>query len=254
MHRLELPLRTSGIYQIVNLLTGIRYVGRAVCIRTRWYDHVRTLDMNTHHNKALQNAWRKYGRDAFNFDILELVSLEEMIAREQHYLNAIPYLYNHSLDARGGESGRIVSDETRRKISAALTGKKGHEVTEETRRKISEAGKGRRHTTETRNKMRDKALQRDYSGYTVSEDVRQKISERMKLRGAPKLSPESIRQMAEAKRGSKASEETRAKMSATHKGKCFTPEHRANIWVGRRNSKRQKEEQNQTKLSLEENP
>src|SRR5205085_470800 len=58
----------AGIYAIVNMLNGHRYVGQAKNMNARVRSHVRELDKGTHRTsekRLLQNAWNEFGREAF---------------------------------------------------------------------------------------------------------------------------------------------------------------------------------------------
>ena len=63
----------AGIYLITNTETGTQYVGQAVNIRTRWIQHIQELRARKHCNQALQEDFDKYGEDAFDFKVLEVV-------------------------------------------------------------------------------------------------------------------------------------------------------------------------------------
>jgi hypothetical protein len=104
-------------------------------------------------------------------------------------------------------TGKHVSEETRRKMSEAQTGK---HFSEETRRKISEANAGKQRSEETRRKISEAR-----TGKHHSEDHRRKISEANKLRDPP--SEETRRKLSEARTGKHPSEETRRKLSEANK-------------------------------------
>ena len=66
MNKIENELRgKSGIYLIVNLVNGKRYIGSSVDIYNRLHDHLSNLKHNRAHNAHLQAAWNKYGDKAF---------------------------------------------------------------------------------------------------------------------------------------------------------------------------------------------
>lgn len=70
--------RTSGIYAIVNRTNGHRDVGSARNIRSRLRQHVRELERGTHRTseeQLLQNAWDEFGRDSFEFRVLDWMPL-----------------------------------------------------------------------------------------------------------------------------------------------------------------------------------
>jgi group I intron endonuclease len=67
----------SGIYAIVNMRNGDRYVGQAADMNKRVRDHVRELDLGTHRTnreRRLQKAWKEFGREAFEIVVLEKVT------------------------------------------------------------------------------------------------------------------------------------------------------------------------------------
>lgn len=68
---------SSGIYAIVNVITGHRYVGQARNMNARVRSHLRDLQKGTHATNAerrLQEAWMQFGRAAFKAVVLELVA------------------------------------------------------------------------------------------------------------------------------------------------------------------------------------
>jgi len=129
----------TGIYEIVNLVNGKRYIGGSVDIRQRWREHKSGLSRGRHHSKALQRAWNKYGGDAFAFRILALCTRDALEATEQHTLNEQKPEYNTCKVVRTMQ-GVSPSAETRAKISAAFANRY---FSPETRAKISAALKGR---------------------------------------------------------------------------------------------------------------
>lgn len=117
--------KLCGIYQILNINNGKRYIGLSTDIYTRWQQHRKTLDNQTHRNIHLQRAWNLYGRDSFDFSILELCEPEELAGREifwiQHYDS-----FNNGYNMTGGGDGTsdvVFSEERNRKISEAQKGK-----------------------------------------------------------------------------------------------------------------------------------
>jgi group I intron endonuclease len=76
------------LYEYTNKINGKGYVG--VTKRhheERWYEHLYTLRNGCHENIRLQNAYNKYGEQAFEFKIRETFNtLEEMNNREDFVL------------------------------------------------------------------------------------------------------------------------------------------------------------------------
>jgi len=80
----------GGIYEIVNLFNGVRYVGSAVSFNKRWSQHRTDLRRGTHHSKYLQRSWNKYGPDQFLFRAIEIIespNRQKLIDREQYHFN-----------------------------------------------------------------------------------------------------------------------------------------------------------------------
>lgn len=78
---------TSGIYQIKNVINGKRYIGSTVNLNQRFKDHKKLLRANKHPNKHLQSAWLKYGETKFTFELIEKTNIEELILKEQYYID-----------------------------------------------------------------------------------------------------------------------------------------------------------------------
>lgn len=86
MARLENKLMRSGIYFILNKISLKLYIGSAVYLVKRRSEHFTRLFKNIHHNEHLQRAYNKYGPDAFDFIVVELVELDKLIERETYYI------------------------------------------------------------------------------------------------------------------------------------------------------------------------
>lgn len=140
----------SGIYAICGP-NGRRYVGSSVDLGKRKAAHLRALRAGTHHTRALQRAFLKYGEHAFNFVVLELVPAADLLVREQFYFDRAPprTLYNSAL-AAGNCLGVKHSQATRDKLSQL---RKGSKRTPETCRKIAELKTGLVCSAETRAKI-----------------------------------------------------------------------------------------------------
>src|SRR5690554_4932287 len=107
----------SGIYEIVKLVNGKRYVGSAVEVAQRWRQHQCELRKGRH-NPHQQNAWNKHGAEAFGFRVIELVADKaDLIGREQHYLDTIKPEYNWAKVA-GSNLGITWSAETKARMGA----------------------------------------------------------------------------------------------------------------------------------------
>lgn len=197
----------SGIYTIRSP-SGRYYIGSAQHIPRRWREHRSELLRGLHHCQALQAACNKYGYAALSFEVLERCEAAELIAREQHHMDAAPLrvLYNSSPTA-----------------GSAL----GSRHSEDARLRMSKAHKGKVHTPEHRANVA--AAKRAQTPETLA-----KIS--AALKGRPSH-PNSKAALLQANTGRALSDITRAKMSAARKGRTFSPEHRANIAASRKGKK-----------------
>lgn len=134
-----------GIYAIVNVVNGRRYVGSSNHVSKRWRDHIWELSEEKHLNALLQNAWNKHGRDAFTCELVEMVAEAELLRAEQRHIDANFGGYNLCPLAGKPPSGRRRgakhSDETKRRLSARHKGKK---LSAETRARMSRGQTERR--------------------------------------------------------------------------------------------------------------
>lgn len=81
----------SGVYKILNKQTGKFYIGSSINIDNRFKQHIRKLNSNNHDNDHLQKSWNKYGISNFTFEIVEYTEIENLIIREQYYLDKLLY-------------------------------------------------------------------------------------------------------------------------------------------------------------------
>ena len=83
-----------GIYQIVNKVNQKKYIGSSIRLQGRKKRHFSELNCNIHHSQALQRAYNKYGKESFDFFILEYCEVEKLLEREQYYLDNLKPEYN----------------------------------------------------------------------------------------------------------------------------------------------------------------
>lgn len=168
----------SGIYEIVNVVNGKRYIGSAAKFRNRFAVHRHGLRAGTHHSQKLQRAWLKYGEAAFSFRVLLLCAPENLLLYEQILLDALAPEYNICRIA-GSILGVRWSDEARAKVASTRS---------------NDHFRGRRHSPETLALM--SAAQR---GNTATK--------------GKKRNPQAVARTAAAHRGMQRSPETRTRIA-----------------------------------------
>lgn len=195
----------TGVYLIKNQISGKVYIGQSVNVEDRLWHHKSALKHGRHENSYLQNAWNKYGADAFLFEILCECLESELDEKEIYYINLF--------DSTNRERGYNLDN----------GGKRQKTISEETRQKMSLAKKG-------------KYLGKNNPMYGVhcmhTNEWKQKMSERFSGKGNPmygvhlEISEERKRQQSEIMKGSrnpfygcKHSEETKRKMRENNKTK-----------------------------------
>jgi len=210
------------IYKAENKINGQVYIGKTISsLADRRQQHIYFIGRNR--NTYFHNAMKAHGIDNFEWSILAETDCESKLnALEKFYITMyrkMGSVYNLT-DGGEGSSGRVISEETRKKMSEAQKGKKGKPVSEENRRKRAEVARN------------------------MSEEQRKIIAECNRNRIHTE---ESRRKTSERFKGKKHSEETRKKMSEAGKGRKFTEEHKQKI--GLANKRRVWTEESRRKAS-----
>ena len=77
---------TIGIYKITNLINGKSYIGKSKNIETRFVYHKTPCRWSKEENKPLYKAFKKYGLDNFNFDVIEECKEDELNIKEIYWI------------------------------------------------------------------------------------------------------------------------------------------------------------------------
>ena len=142
----------TGIYKIYNAESKKEYIGSALNIRTRWNKHNSQLRLGKHHNPILQKAWNKYGEGAFEFILLEECNSEELLVKEQQYLDQVSaeMRYNIIQKVEEGFRGRKHTEEAKEKMRQAHLGRVW---TKEHKENLQKALKGRKYSQEGKKRL-----------------------------------------------------------------------------------------------------
>lgn len=117
-----------GIYLIRNIITNKVYIGQSINIKQRWSEHkARAFNPNNNcYHKPLYLSMRKYGLEAFVFEVLCECSPEELDDKEKYYINQydciVPKGYNilpggqennNLIVCKCKQCGKIISNDTK---------------------------------------------------------------------------------------------------------------------------------------------
>lgn len=113
--------KINGVYMIKNKINGKVYIGSSNNITHRWSSHKNDLNKNKHHSRHLQTSWNKYGKENFEFKILEEIDEGRLCEIEQKYIdfyNSCERNKGYNINPNAGSSaGRKVSEKTKKKAS-----------------------------------------------------------------------------------------------------------------------------------------
>lgn len=104
------------IYKIKNLINGDFYIGSTQNLVKRYYTHLNHMRKNKNTCTRLVRAVNKYGEENFSFEIIEKCNVEDILKREQYYLDNLNPKYNISKTA-GSNLGVKRSEEVKLKKS-----------------------------------------------------------------------------------------------------------------------------------------
>jgi len=92
----------AGVYVIRNSIDKRIYVGSSVNLYRRYTTHCQDLEAGTHHSKALQRFYNRYGKSKLSFEVLVFCAPDKTFRMEQKYLNKL-----QPFDKKGFNTQRI---------------------------------------------------------------------------------------------------------------------------------------------------
>jgi len=177
------------IYKTTNLVNNKIYVGKDSRNRSTYLGS----------GLRLRRAVKKYGRDNFKKDILEICNNDDWQQREIHWIKTLnsrnsDISYNIAEGGEGTGHGKKHSNETKIKMGLTRMGLRLKPFSEKHKQRIRESHLGVRRSEETKRK-----ISLGMKGNIISEETKTKISNTHK--------------------GMKHSDETKHKMSMIRKGR-----------------------------------
>jgi group I intron endonuclease len=160
-----------SIYRVVCAANGKGYIGQTwKTLAKRFRCHINDATSGLGHCVKLVRAILKHGEDQFSIELLATVETQELADQLERQwiidLDTIRSGYNlreggahgklaesTKVKMRAAHKGKIITAETRAKISATLTGRKNGPYSLEHRRRIGDANRGKKASPEHRAKM-----------------------------------------------------------------------------------------------------
>jgi len=79
--------KTSGIYKITDLTSGLAYIGQSVDIRERFRQHIKASLAHGVSTNRLYQTMQKSGQFNFTFEVLEQVPRDKLNEREVYWID-----------------------------------------------------------------------------------------------------------------------------------------------------------------------
>lgn len=205
------------IYMATNKTTGKCYIGQTIKkLKNRKLEHF-SASKNLKFKYKFCNAIRKYGFNDFDWETLyDNVPINMLNSMESLCIDMHNTFFNGYNSTTGGENGKQVSEETKKKISISETGKY---VSIETKNKLSKCNVGKKQSNETKQKRSASMSGEKHFGFGkhLTDDHKRKISENHV-----------------GNTGKFFTKEHRDKLSNAHKGKHLTDDHKNKISLSKK--------------------
>lgn len=118
-----------GIYKITNKIDNKVYIGSSLNLSSREYKHFWMLNKNIHDNSHLQNAYNKYGKENFIFEIVKSCPDKNLVEFENYYINFYKSNlsdYGYNLAVVNDSRRNSFNDEVKNKLSLYNLKKNGN--------------------------------------------------------------------------------------------------------------------------------
>ena len=116
-------MKISGVYKIINTVTGDFYIGSSKDVKRRWAAHKCQSTWNDNPNSPMYQDMRKYGADKFDFQVIAEVEADKLKEAEQYFIEILKPTYNN-YNAKGWDFER--RKETQKEYEKTDKGKESH--------------------------------------------------------------------------------------------------------------------------------
>lgn len=155
-------MKKIGIYCLLNNRNNKVYIGSSKDLDKRWDDHFDKLLKGTHANYHLQSEIDEFGIDNLEIVWLEECLEDELLDREDHYINKFGSLSDKVGYNLKSADRTEISESMRKKLSESKKGIKnpiyGTKRSLETRKRISATMKGIKRSDSTKSKISNSML------------------------------------------------------------------------------------------------
>lgn len=182
-------MKKSGVYILYNIFTGRKYVGSSRNLPHRKSCHFHGIRRGRHENYKIQNEFNEYGEEGFRWEVLEYTSPDDLVEREQFWLDSIKPELNILLKADNHQCTQTDKSKLARQSQAEKM--RGRKASDETKRKMSQSHLLHWADPKNREKLKRTPEQRKYLseintgeknpnwGKTRSEATRSKAADTM---------------------------------------------------------------------------
>ena len=87
-------MKISGVYKIINTITGDFYIGSSKDVKERWTAHKWPSTWKKCPNNTMYIDMQKYGVDKFVFEIIAEVEIDKLKETEQQFIELLKPAYN----------------------------------------------------------------------------------------------------------------------------------------------------------------
>lgn len=108
--------KRAGVYRWVNKVNGKTYIGSSINIRVRMYKYY-DLRYLAESNRPIERALLSYGFSKFSLEILEYCHKDDVLSKEQYYMDLLKPEYN-IVKTAGSTVGYKHTSETLAKMRA----------------------------------------------------------------------------------------------------------------------------------------